>query len=127
MFKETLESLMKAEGLTPETILYRYTNAHHIVRNNNGETIVKANPNSQEMVVNHYENGHLTAAEEIGQGLAFALSKDSLFKSSERKCISILLGDILAQGGTIYKDVSSGEPNSWFLTMPNGETKITEV
>ncbi len=57
--------------------------------------------------------------------LAFQLTKESRFKSDNRKCVSVRLGDILDQGGVIYKDQSSGEPDSWFLTMPNGKVKIT--
>ena len=67
----------------------------------------------------------MTLASEIGAGLAFALSKDSRFKAPERKCVSVRLGDILDQGGAIYKDESSGEPSSWYLTMPEGKVKIT--
>ena len=65
------------------------------------------------------------AASEFGPGLAFALSKESRFKNSDRLCVSIKLGDILNQGGKIYQDQSSGEPGSWYLTMPNGSVKIT--
>lgn len=40
MYQETLKNLMKSEGLTPETKLYRYTNAHHVFKNDSGETMV---------------------------------------------------------------------------------------
>ena len=125
MYKETLQTIMEAEGLSANTTLYRYTNSHHLRKDDNGNDFIEANEDSPEMVVNHYENGHLTSASEIGAGLAFALSKDSRFKTSERKCVSVKLGDILDQGGAIYKDESSGEPNSWYLTMPKGRVKIT--
>jgi hypothetical protein len=127
MYKETVDNLMKTEGLTPESILFRYTNSHHVISNSAGETIIKANPDSQEMVVNHYENGYITSASSLGHGLAFALSMDSRFKSADRVCVSVRLGDILEQNGVIYKDQSSGEPDSWFLTMPKGEVKVKIV
>lgn len=125
MYKETLQTILEAEGLNANTTLYRYTNAHHLKKDDNGDDFIEANPDSPEMVVDHYANGHLTSASDMGAGLAFALSKDSRFKTSERKCVSVKLGDILEQGGVVYKDESSGEPNSWYLTMPNGRVKIT--
>jgi hypothetical protein len=124
MYKETVESILKYEGLNTESVLYRYTNAHHIIKKDNGETFVKANLEPQEMVVDHYGNGHLTMASEIGKGLAFTLSKDSIFKTSDKACIRLKLGDVLSQGGALYQDQSSGEPNSWFLTIPEGEVKV---
>ncbi len=125
MYKETLESLMETEGLDADTVLYRHTNPHHLKTDEKGETFIEANPNSQEIVIDHYGQGHSMPASEFGPGLAFALARESRFKSQSRKCVSVKLGDILDQGGVIYKDQSSGEPNSWFLTMPNGRVRIT--
>jgi hypothetical protein len=125
MYKETLESLLKAEKLDENTVLYRYTNGHHLKKDDAGNDFIEANPDSYEIVVNHYANGHMTRAGEIGIGLAFAMSKDSIFKDPKRICISVRLGEILRQGGKIYQDPSSGEPNSWFLTMPEGSVRIT--
>ena len=125
MYKETLKSLLETEGLNAESILYRYTNAHHLKTDESGDTYVEANENSQEIVVDHYAQGHSMPASEFGPGLAFALSKDSRFKSPDRRCISVRLGDILDQGGKLYQDQSSGEPSSWFLTMPKGFVRVT--
>jgi hypothetical protein len=127
MYKETLQTILENEGLNADTVLYRYTNPHHISTDEAGKTMVKANADAPEIVVNHYEYGHLTLASEIGPGLAFALSKDSRFKSPTRKCIKVRLGDVLDQGGAVYQDQSSGEPNSWYLTMPKGGVAVEVV
>lgn len=113
MYQETLENLIESEGLTPETKLYRYTNSQ-----------VKANPKAQEMVVNHYANGYITKAEEVGSGLAFCLSKENEYKEEGKSCIEIRLKTIIDQGGKIYKDKSSFQYDSWYLTMPKGEAVV---
>jgi hypothetical protein len=122
-----LESLLENEGLNADTILYRYTSSHHIITADDGNTFIKANPNPPEIVVDHYAQGHSMPAREFGPGLAFALSKENRFKSSEKKCVSIRLGDILNQGGKLYQDQSSGEPDSWFMTMPQGSVNVIIV
>lgn len=127
MYKETVESILKNEGLNADTILYRYTNSHHLRRTEDGSTFIDANPNPQEIVVDHYNQGHSMPASEFGPGLAFTLSKENRFKSPEKKCISVKLGDILDQDGKLYQDQSSGEPNSWFLTMPKGRVAVLVV
>ena len=127
MYHETLENLMESEGLTSDSVMYRYTNKHHIGTDEEGKNFINANPNSEEIVIDHYGQGHSMAASEFGPGLAFALSKESRFKNSDRLCVSVKLEDILNQGGQIYQDQSSGEPGSWYLTMPNGSVKITTV
>ena len=127
MYKETLQSLLKNEGLNANTVLYRYTNSHHIKTAEDGSTFIEANPDPPEIVVDHYGQGHSMLASELGPGLAFTLSKENRFKSPEKKCISISLGEILSQGGKLYKDQSSGEPNSWFMTMPKGSVNVIIV
>ena len=120
MFHETLKNLMESERLTPETKLYRYTNARHLYKNELGQTMVKANIAAQEMVINHYSNGYITKAEEVGTGLAFCISKDNEYKEEGKLCVEIDLKTIIDQGGKIFKDKSSFEYDSWFLTMPEG-------
>ena len=127
MYKETLQSLLENEDLNANTVLYRYTNSHHIKTAEDGSTFIEANPDPPEIVVDHYGQGHSILAREFGPGLAFTVSKENRFKSPEKKCISIRLGDILDQGGKLYQDKSSGEPNSWFLTMPKGRVKVLIV
>lgn len=72
------------------------------------------------MVINHYGSGHITKAAEIGTGLAFCIS----MKTNIRMRIKPALKSILDQGGKVYKDQSSFEYDSWFLTMPKGEARI---
>jgi hypothetical protein len=124
MYSETMENLMISEGLTPETKLYRYTNAHHVIKNDSEETMVKANTEAQEMVVDHYTSGHITKAKEVGAGLAFCISRENEYKEEGKLCIEISLKTIIDQGGKAYKDKSSFEYDSWFLTMPEGDAVV---
>ena len=41
MYKETLESLLKAEKMDEHTVLYRYTNAHHLKKDEAGNSSEK--------------------------------------------------------------------------------------
>ena len=124
MNRETMENLMISEGLAPETKLYRYTNAHHVFKIDSKETLVKANTEAQEMVVNHYTSGHITKAKEVGAGLAFCISRENEYKEEGKLCVEISLKTIIDQGGKIYKDKSSFQYDSWFLTMPDGEAVV---
>ena len=73
MYIETLKSLLENEGLNANTILYRYTNAHHIMTAEDGSAFIKANPDPPEIVIDHYAQGHLIPARELGPGLALSL------------------------------------------------------
>lgn len=127
MYTEKLEDVMKANGLDKTTALYRYTEEEHLSVDADGQYWITANPSSPEVVINHYHNGYMTPASEIGPGLAFTQKKDNRFEDEERVCVKVLLADVLNQNGLIYQDKSSGEIDSWFCTLPDSKIKVQIV
>ncbi|MFT5169376.1 MAG: hypothetical protein ACI8P3_004625 [Saprospiraceae bacterium] len=124
MEKEKIAILMKSEGLSKDTIFYRYTYEEHLIKTEEGKYKLSANDSATEMVEDYYISGHLVMAKYVGRGLAFTLEKDNEYKSDSKVCVEIRLSEILDQGGLIYPDRSSYETSSYFLTMPEGSVSV---
>ena len=116
--------LMKSEGLTKDTKVYRYTSEEHMIKADDGKYKLSANDSATEMVEDYHKSGHLIMAKYVGQGLAFTLEKDNEYKSEAKICVEMPLSEILDQGGLVYPDRSSYETSSYFLTMPEGSVKV---
>jgi hypothetical protein len=124
METEKITILMKSEGLTEDTIFYRYTAEEHLIKAGDKKYKLSANDRATEMVEDYYESGHLIMAKYVGQGLAFTLEKDNEYKSESKICVEMPLSEILDQGGLVYPDRSSYETSSYFLTMPKGSVSV---
>ena len=124
MQTEKMTILMKGEGLTENTKVYRYTSDEHLVKTDDGKYRLSANDQATEMVEDYHISGHLIMAKYVGPGLAFTLEKDNEYKSESKICIEMPLSEILDQGGLIYPDRSSYETSSYFLTMPEGSVAV---
>ena len=120
MENEKLETLMKSEGLTKDTILYRHTTEKHMEAAKNGLFKLFANSEATEIIEDHYDSGHLIMAKYVAAGLAFTTEKDTEYKSDSKICVEMPLSEILDQGGLVYPDPGSFEASSFFLSMPDG-------
>lgn len=122
---EILAKKLKEFGLDTNSKLYRYTSENYII--NTGEAnYLKAKDECLDLVEDHYEDiGHTFISKEFGQGLSFLLEPEGEYERSDRKLVSIQLGDVLNQGGLIYRISSLPEYlEGYFVTLPNGNIKI---
>lgn len=127
--KKTKEEILSQKlvefGLDTESILYRYTSENYII-SYDGNKYLKAKNESLDLVEDHYEDiGHTFISKEFGQGLSFLRKPDEEFERKDRRLVSINLGEVLDQGGVIYRISSLPEYlEGYFLTLPNGKIKI---
>lgn len=124
MESEKLTTLMESEGLTRDTLFYRYTSEKHLVKVDDSKYKLSANESATEMVEDYYGSGHLIMAKNVGQGLAFTLEKDTEYQSESKICVEMHLSEILDQRGLVYPDRSSYETSSYFLSMPEGSVSV---
>ena len=54
-------------------------------------------------------------------------SADHEWRSSERRAVSVRIGDVLEQGGRIYPVASVISEPTWYLTMPAGSVEVREA
>lgn len=124
--KEILHQLMLEDGLTLDSVFYRYTKKSHINKNKDGSLSITANSNPLEMVIDLYNGqGHTFIAESIGQGLSFATKEERDYCTDETVSVKLKLKDILDQGGLIYKVISVPEyVIAYFFTIPSGKVIV---
>jgi hypothetical protein len=123
----TLAELMRENGLTAETRLYRHQLKEHREPAESGGHRVTANPGAAEAVINVYGAGHLAVAETVGAGLAFTESQDGQWAEEGRVEIEVRLGDALDQGGLVYPVESVITERTWYLTLPSGAVPVRLV
>ncbi len=125
MEKEILETIIKENKFTDDTLFYRYTSTEHVDDKGNGKLFLLANNHPAEMVIDSYQGGHSVIANNIGPGLAFLTKPEEEFNSEGRICVTVRLGDILNQGGLIYKVTSVPEyVEVYFFTIPEKRIEI---
>ena len=73
-----------------------------------------------------YGQGHIAMAKDVGAGLAFVESVDHEWRGPGRTCVSVRVGDGLAQGGRVYP-VASTNDRVWYLTLPAGGIAVREA
>ena len=115
-----LNHLMKENNLTKETKLYRYTDPDFLSHLEGNRYSMSANDEATEMVEDIYGTGHLKMAKYFGKGLTFMMQPESEYDLPGKKCVCLVLEDVLSQGGLIYPDRSSYVSGSFFLTLPEG-------
>ena len=121
------ESLMKSEGMNPDTVLYRYTPSEYLQDLGEDNLSLKANEAATEMVEDIYSHGHTKMANHVGGGLSFTREIEKEFATKDHVLIKVRIGDIISQKGRIYPDRSTFTGNAYYLTMPNGSVKVTRV
>lgn len=100
---QALEGLLRSNGLSVKTRLYRCTRAEFLSPGQAPGTLsLSANDASPEGVVDIYRNGHTLVAEQLGPGLAFAEQRDNQWRAPDRKLVEVLIEEVLAQGGLLY-------------------------
>ena len=123
-----LDALLQSNGFSNESRFYRCTLPEFLKPGPYPETFfVSANCESPESVVDVYGGGHIAVAEQVGAGLAFAEQRENQWGSPDRKCVEVLLGDVLAQGGLVYPVESVVTERVWYLTLPTGAVQVREV
>jgi hypothetical protein len=123
-----LEELMQSNQLTVETRLYRYPLPEFVASTgDSGIVEISANDDPSEAVTDVYGQGHATLAVHIGAGLAFAESRDNDWRSAERHCVELRLGDALEQGGLIYPVESITTERVWYVTLPQGKIRVRDL
>ncbi len=126
--KKELEELMKAHGLTEDTLLYRETLSEFLKDTPYpGMYGLSANDDPTEAVVDLYEGGSIALAAQIGQGLGFAEARENQWQGEDRVTVAVRLGDVLAQGGLIYPVESVITEKIWYLTIPEGQVIVRKI
>ena len=120
-----IQQIMNENDLTFDTQLYRYQTARYIETGKDGSTYIRAKVKPLEIVIDPYQgDGHSFHAANIGSGLAFTLSREDEFRTSDNVCVKVTLKDILDQGGLIYQVTSVPEYlTSFFMSIPEGKVR----
>jgi hypothetical protein len=125
---QALEGLLRSNGLSGETRLFRCTRAEFLSPGKAPGTFsMSANAASPEAVVDVYGNGHIRVAEQLGPGLAFAEQRDNQWRAPDRKLVEVRVEDVLAQGGLLYPVESVITEKVWFVTLPRGSVAVRVV
>jgi len=136
-----VDRLLKEHGLGDDTLLYREAVRQSLVPTKTpGLYRLSANASPRESVVDVYGQGHMTQAEHVGPGLAFAESPAPNWQetmelralkagrgnapSTDRVEVEVRLGDILRQGGLIYPVESVTVERVWYCTLPAGSVDV---
>lgn len=123
--RTVLEDLLRSNGFTGETRLYRQTLSEYLtVTDEPGVYRVSANPDPSEAVVDIYGEDNVGLAVHMGPGLAFTNSPDNEWTTPERVGIEVQLQDVLDQGGLLYPVESVITSQVWYLTFPEGSVKV---
>lgn len=124
-----LESLLREQGWTEETRLFRSSLPEFLTSTSDDPNTLRisANDDPSESVTDIYGAGHISLARDCGPGLAFVESADHEWRSSERRAVSVRIGDVLEQGGRIYPVASVISEPTWYLTMPAGSVEVREA
>jgi len=121
-----LKEILREAKLNEESILYRFTTEKYLSLDDSGAEILKANEAAIEMVVDPYQGqGHVFMAKDIGSGLSFLTEPREEYESDDRICIKVSVGDLLLQGGKIYKVTSlPAYISAYFFSLPEGGVKV---
>jgi hypothetical protein len=138
-----VDRLLREHGLGDDTLLYREAvRATLTPTGTPGCFRLSANATPSESVVDVYGQGHLTQAEQVGPGLAFAESSAPNWQetmelralkgrgnapSGDSVEVEVRLGDILRQGGLIYPVESVTVERVWYCTLPSGSVDVRAV
>ena len=124
--KEMLQDLLEENKLSHETKLYRFTSERFLNKNDDGTESLVANNVPIEMLVDNYNGqGHVFIARDIGKGLSFLTEPLDEYVREDRVCVSVSVGDLLDQGGLIYKVTSlPAYISAFFFTMPTGVVPV---
>jgi hypothetical protein len=141
-----LDKLLEEHGLVGDTRLYREAVRESLTPTDTpGVYRLPANDNPSEAVVDVYGQGYLVQAEQVGPGLAFAVSAVLDWQETmemralkagrgklgappvDRVEVEVQLQDILRQGGLIYPVESVTVERVWYCTLPAGSVDVREV
>lgn len=123
-----LKEWMRSNDLTAETRLYRYSLPEFVrATDDPGIAEITANEDPSEAVSDVYGQGHTTLAVHVGAGLAFAETLNNDWRSDERRCVELRLGDALDQGGLVYPVESITTERVWYVTIPQGRIRVRVV
>ena len=123
--KPILEELMRKHSFTDQTRLYRTTLPEFLAATDAPEVFnLSANEQPSEAVIDIYSGGHICIAEQVGAGLAFVESAENEWRADDRTTVSVLLRDVLNQGGRIYPVESVITDRTWYLTLPAGSVAV---
>jgi len=127
--KVLLNDLLKESNLNHESILYRYTSEKYLQKKNDSNHVLIASNEPVEMVVDFYKGqGHVIIAKNIGKGLSFLTEPLDEYKRDDRVCVLVKLGDLLLQGGLMYKVTSlPAYITAFFFTIPSGEVLVNRI
>ena len=81
------------------------------------------------MVVDAYKgHGHVFLASEIGQGLSFLSEPLDEYEKVDRICVSVKIGDLINQGGLIYKVTSlPAYITAFFFKLPGEKVPVERI
>jgi hypothetical protein len=123
--KAVMDELMRENGLSEDTRLYRATLPEFLSPTDVPEEfLISANTSPSEAVVDVYGGGFTCLAETVGAGLAFVEAADNEWRAEGRTAVSLRLGDALAQGGRLYPVESVITERTWYVTMPSGSMGV---
>jgi len=127
--KGILENVLEENKLNTDTTLYRFTSEKFLKKNTDGTEVLTANDEPVEMVVDTYKGqGHVFIAKEIGPGLSFLTEPLNEYEREGRSCVSAKVGELLAQGGLLYKVTSlPAYITAFFFTLPTGDVKVNRM
>ena len=126
--QETLGKLLSENGLTLESRFYRYTMQEHLESGDAaGSHRLSANTEPSEAVIDVYAQGHMTLAEQVGQGLAFSETVDNEWRGKGRTEVEVSLKDVIDQGGLMYPVESIITDRVWYMTLPAGSVPVRIV
>lgn len=111
--------VMEENGFNENSKFYRVTNPEYIVgKTDDGRYLIRGNPESIVTVDDLYENKENTRASSLEPGINVMSKPSDKYNSHGELMVEVRLGDMLTQGGKIYKDRGSGSHRAWYLTVP---------
>lgn len=127
--KEILENLLEENKLTADTILYRFTSEKYLKKKKDGTETLMTNDEPIEMVVDTYKgHRHVFIARDMGPGLSFLTEPLDEYERDDRICVSVKVGDLLTNGGLMYKVTSlPAYITAFFFTLPGKEVSVERI
>jgi hypothetical protein len=138
----TLDRLLEISGLTPDSYLYRDVMRGSLEATDRpGIFRLQANPRSDDTVVDVYGTNRVVAAESVGPGLTFAMTRAHTWQKTmemrvafaasgspvDKVGIRVRVADLLGPGGRLYPVHSVMVARAWYCTIPEGSVEVEEM
>lgn len=124
---DQLGSRPRTYGLTPDTVMFRYTFCEDLAETAEGELGITGNPHPSEIHVHIHQDTIAWMAKNIGPGISFSVSAVNGWKADAILCMWVTTQDIIEQGGRIYPVASSIYKGVMYVATPPEGLRVTKA